>query len=181
MEKHWKRWKHSRTWTASSMSIEDLMKIWRQRLGEQGQYSYVWGIPTTQEKLPANTKVKISNFPFYGGETWRTTTIIIRKVLVFLNTCLRNILRVCWPNIISNNLLWQREKQDLSRRRNGDKTLEVDRPQSTELIKMHRIVSQTYDFQGQRKMGRSKNNLPWNLLAGIKRMNGTWKHLVRKG
>ncbi|VDP54440.1 unnamed protein product [Schistosoma margrebowiei] len=44
----------------------------------------------------------------YGAETWRATKAIIQKIQVFINSCLRKILRICWPDTISNNLLWER-------------------------------------------------------------------------
>ncbi|VDP41088.1 unnamed protein product [Schistosoma mattheei] len=47
----------------------------------------------------------------YGAETWRTTTTIIKKVQVFINNCLREILNIHWPDTISNSLLWERTSQ----------------------------------------------------------------------
>ncbi|VDP39140.1 unnamed protein product [Schistosoma mattheei] len=50
----------------------------------------------------------------YGVETWRTTEAIIQKIQVFINRCLRRILRIRWPDTISNNLLWERTNQILA-------------------------------------------------------------------
>ncbi|VDO60769.1 unnamed protein product [Schistosoma margrebowiei] len=47
----------------------------------------------------------------YGAETWRTTTTTIKKVQVFINSCLRKILNIHWPDTISNSLLWERTNQ----------------------------------------------------------------------
>ncbi|VDP18909.1 unnamed protein product [Schistosoma margrebowiei] len=47
----------------------------------------------------------------YGAETWRTTTTTIKKVQVFVNSCLRKILNIHWPDTISNSLLWRRTNQ----------------------------------------------------------------------
>ncbi|VDP48069.1 unnamed protein product, partial [Schistosoma margrebowiei] len=47
----------------------------------------------------------------YGAEAWRTTTTTIKKVQVFINSCLRKILNIHWPDTISNSLLWERTKQ----------------------------------------------------------------------
>uniref|UniRef100_A0A183KA83 DUF6451 domain-containing protein n=1 Tax=Schistosoma curassoni TaxID=6186 RepID=A0A183KA83_9TREM len=65
------------------------------------------------KQLSTNTKVKIFNTNvktvlLYGAETWRTTKAIIQKIQVFINSCLRKILRIRWPDTISNNLLWER-------------------------------------------------------------------------
>ncbi|VDO57151.1 unnamed protein product [Schistosoma margrebowiei] len=53
-----------------------------------------------------NTNIK--TVLLYGAETWRTTTTIIKKVQVFINSCLSKILNVRWPDTISNSLLWER-------------------------------------------------------------------------
>ncbi|VDP17886.1 unnamed protein product [Schistosoma margrebowiei] len=68
------------------------------------------------KQLSTNTKVRIFNTNvktvlLYGAETWRTTKAIIQKIQVFINSCLRKILRIHWPDTISNNLLWERKNQ----------------------------------------------------------------------
>ncbi|VDP05685.1 unnamed protein product, partial [Schistosoma margrebowiei] len=68
------------------------------------------------KQLSTNIKVRIFNTNIkavllYGAETWRTTTIIIKKVQVCINSCLRKILNIHWPDTISNNLLWERTNQ----------------------------------------------------------------------
>ncbi|VDO67176.1 unnamed protein product [Schistosoma curassoni] len=70
------------------------------------QLKNIWN----SKQLSTNTKVRIFNTNvktvlLYGAETCRTTEAIIHKIQVFINTCLRKILRICWPNTISNNLL----------------------------------------------------------------------------
>ena len=52
-----------------------------------------------------NTNVK-AVLP-HGAETWRTTVITIKRIQTFVNSCLRRILGVLWPEIISNERLWQ--------------------------------------------------------------------------
>ena len=42
----------------------------------------------------------------YGCETWKVTNSIESRIQVFVNNCLRRILRVFWPNVISNENLW---------------------------------------------------------------------------
>ncbi|VDP44838.1 unnamed protein product [Schistosoma margrebowiei] len=51
------------------------------------------------KQLSTNTKVRIFNTNvktvlLYGAETWRTTEAIIQKIQVFINSCLRKILRI---------------------------------------------------------------------------------------
>ncbi|VDP38198.1 unnamed protein product [Schistosoma margrebowiei] len=62
------------------------------------------------KQLSTNTKVRIFNTNvktvlLYGAENWRTTKAIIQKIQVFISSCLRKILRIRWPDTISNNQL----------------------------------------------------------------------------
>ncbi|VDO54476.1 unnamed protein product [Schistosoma margrebowiei] len=68
------------------------------------------------KQLSTNTKVRIFNTNvnsvlLYGPETWRTTKAIIQKIQVFVNSCLRKILQIRWPDTISNNVLRERINQ----------------------------------------------------------------------
>jgi hypothetical protein len=46
----------------------------------------------------------VKSVHFYGCETWLVTLTseILCKIQTFVNRCLRYILRIWWPNIISN-------------------------------------------------------------------------------
>jgi hypothetical protein len=62
--------------------------------------------------LQKDTKIRIFNacvksVLLYGCETWLVTNEIQRKIQTFVNRCLRCILRIWWPNIISNKYLWK--------------------------------------------------------------------------
>ena len=48
----------------------------------------------------------------YGCETWRTTKALHQKIQCFVNTCLRRILGIRWPDRISNTDLWERAGQE---------------------------------------------------------------------
>ncbi|VDP01486.1 unnamed protein product [Schistosoma curassoni] len=68
------------------------------------------------KQISTNIKVRIFNTNvkavlLYGDETWRTTTTTIKKVQVFINSCLRKILNIHWSDTISNSLLWERTNQ----------------------------------------------------------------------
>ncbi|VDP08648.1 unnamed protein product [Schistosoma margrebowiei] len=76
------------------------------------QLRNVWN----SEQLSTNTRVRIFNTNvktvlLYGAETWRTTKAIIQKIQMFINSCLRKILQIRWPNTINNNVLWERTNQ----------------------------------------------------------------------
>jgi len=64
------------------------------------------------KSLQKDTKMRIFNacvksVLLYGCETWLVTNEIQRKIQNFVNRCLRYILRIWWPNIISNKDLWK--------------------------------------------------------------------------
>ncbi|VDO56592.1 unnamed protein product [Schistosoma margrebowiei] len=54
---------------------------------------------------------KVARNVFVAAENWRTTTTIIKKVQVFINSCLRKVLNIHLPDTISNSLLWERTNQ----------------------------------------------------------------------
>ncbi|VDP46640.1 unnamed protein product [Schistosoma curassoni] len=76
------------------------------------QLTNIWN----SKQLSTNTKVRIFNtnvktILLYGSGSWRTTKAIIQKIQVFINSCLRKILRIRCPDTITNNLLWERTNQ----------------------------------------------------------------------
>ena len=76
------------------------------------QLKNVW----SSKDLTLQTKIRIFNSNvkpvlLYGSETWRTTVATTKKVQTFINSCLRRILRICWPITINNEDLWQRTNQ----------------------------------------------------------------------
>ncbi|VDP22729.1 unnamed protein product [Schistosoma margrebowiei] len=76
------------------------------------QLKNIWNpkqLSTNIEVAIFNTNVKA--FLEYGAETWRTATTIIKKVQIFINSCLCRILNIHWPDTISNSLLWERTHQ----------------------------------------------------------------------
>ncbi|GFR60484.1 endonuclease-reverse transcriptase [Elysia marginata] len=47
----------------------------------------------------------------YGCEAWNASTMCIKRIQVFINWCLRRILRIKWTDKISNESLWERTRQ----------------------------------------------------------------------
>nr|KAG5711141.1 hypothetical protein BaRGS_004785 [Batillaria attramentaria] len=73
----------------------------------------VGGEPIREHK----TKLRIFNSNvksvlLYGCETWRTTKTMQQKIQTFLNTCLRRIFNIRWPEKIRNEELWERAGQE---------------------------------------------------------------------
>ncbi|XP_062611961.1 uncharacterized protein LOC134273759 [Saccostrea cucullata] len=64
-------------------------------------------------KISTNTKIRIfkSNVLgvlLYGAEAWKVTKTISNKLDTFQTRCLRRILRIFWPNTISNEELYKK-------------------------------------------------------------------------
>jgi hypothetical protein len=115
----------------------------------------------------------------YGAETWRTTATTMKKIQVFINTCLRKILKIRWPERISKDELWQRTKQqpvedDILQRRWRwiGHTLRKPAPNITR-------QALTWNPQGKRKRGRPRNTWRRDLDADVKQMGKTWGQLER--
>ena len=47
----------------------------------------------------------------YGSETWKEMKTTTSRLQTFLNRCLRRILNIHWPDVISNDELWRRTEE----------------------------------------------------------------------
>jgi hypothetical protein len=64
------------------------------------------------KNIRIKTKLNIFNsnvkaILLYGYETWKVTNSIAQKLQSFIKRCLRRILNVRWPEVISNIMLWE--------------------------------------------------------------------------
>ncbi|CAG9093714.1 unnamed protein product [Plutella xylostella] len=119
-----------------------------------------------------NTNVK--SVLLYGCETWKTTKTLTQKLQVFINRCLRQILKIFWPNTISNVDLWKRCHEDpvglqIKRRKWSwiGHTLRRDQ---------NHIPRQALDWnpQGKRKRGRPKQTWRRSIDAEMQDAEMTW-------
>ncbi|VDP20115.1 unnamed protein product [Schistosoma margrebowiei] len=107
----------------------------------------------------------------YGAETWRTTTTTIKKVQVFINSCLRKILNIHLSDTISNSLLWERTNQfsdEEEIRKRQWKWIGHTLCKSLNCITRQAL---TWNPEGKRKRGRPKNTTRQEIKADMKRMN----------
>jgi hypothetical protein len=88
-----------------------------QRIGKVQQASYlmknIWksNILSLKHKLRIfNTNIK--SILVYGCETWKTNTNSVNKLQVLVNKFLKRLLRIWWPNKVSNEQLWEITKQE---------------------------------------------------------------------
>ena len=110
----------------------------------------------------------------YGCETWLVTNEIQRKIQTFVNRCLRYILRIWWPNIISNKDLWKATGQeDINleiRKRKFRWIAHTLRKEDGETPK----AALHWNPQGNRKRGRPRNS--WRRSV-IKEAGRSWNEL----
>jgi len=65
---------------------------------------------STQTKLH-NFNTNVKAVLLYGCETWKNSKGITANLQVFTNKCLRKILRIFWPDQLTNIALWKRTNQ----------------------------------------------------------------------
>ncbi|VDP67785.1 unnamed protein product [Schistosoma mattheei] len=136
-------------------------------------------------RLSTNIKVRIfdtnvETVLLYGAETWRTTKAIIQKIQVFINSCLRKILRIRWPTTISNNLMWERTNQILVEeeiRRKSSKWIGHKLRKAPNCVTRQAL---TWNRQDQRKRGRPENTLRRETETGMTKMSNNWMELEKK-
>ena len=136
----------------------------------------------TSSVLSLHTKIRLFNtlvkpVLLYGSETWRTTITTMKKVQTFINTCLRRILKIRWPDTISNENLWMQTNQkpvdqDIMHRRWRwiGHTLRKPATSTTR-------TALSWNPQGKRKRGRPRNTWRRDLDADRKGTGYTWRQL----
>ena len=133
--------------------------------------------------ITSRTKIRLFNSNIksdllYGAEPWRTTKTTIKRVQTFINSCLRRILKIHWPNTISNADLWERTNQvpaEEEIRRRWRWIGHTLRKPSTNITRQ----ALTWNPLGKRKRGRPKNTWRRDLEADAKQTGCTWRELER--
>ena len=100
----------------------------------------------------------------YGSECWRMTQQDTNRLSSFHNTCLRNILKVHWPETISNTRLHQATKQQHI-------CLILKKRRWTWIGHVYRKNSANLDARRKQKKSQAKNNVATNNGRIIK---GCW-------
>jgi hypothetical protein len=99
--------------TSDGGSEEDV-RVWiRKADGAFIQLYPIWKSKIISKKTKIcifNTNVK--SVLLYACETWKVNQQISKRVQVFVNCCLRWILNLWWPDILSNEDLWEITKQE---------------------------------------------------------------------
>nr|KAG5690574.1 hypothetical protein BaRGS_009236 [Batillaria attramentaria] len=134
--------------------------------------------------LSLRNKIRIFNSNvksvlLYGSETWRTTKTNSHKLQTFINRCLRNILNIRYPLVITNQDLWERTRQipieqEIKKRKWGWIGHTLRKSTSN-------VTRQSLDWnpQGKRKVGRPKQTWRRSTDAEAKATGMTWAELKR--
>ena len=136
-------------------------------------------------------KSNILSILLYGSETWKVTNKIIHQLETFQNRCLRRILRIFWPNKISNEDLRKRadvkpvEQEVRSRRWRW-----IGHVNRMEKEAVPRIALR-WTPDGKRKRGRPKetwrrtveremkeNKMTWDQTHRLAQDRGQWREFV---
>ena len=107
----------------------------------------------------------------YEAETRRTTVTTTKRIQTFVNSSLRRrILGVWWPEIISNERLWQRTCQMPCARNEESpgETMEMDWSHFPQASRQHYTTSLSLESTGERKIGRPRNTWRHDQDADVK-------------
>lgn len=152
--------------SSSGGSNEDIKSRLSKAKSAFGMLSSIW----QSTAISRDTKIKIFNANvksvlLYACETWNPSNRELQTIQAFVNRCLRRILRIFWPNIITNNELWVRTWQtpirsDIKRRKWSWLGHILRKPQDD-------ITRQSIEWspQGSRRRGRPSKT--WRRLVEI--------------
>ena len=134
--------------------------------------------------LSGRNKIQIFNnnvksVLLYGSKMRRVTKTSTQKLQTFTNRCLRNILNIRWPEVVSNEELWNKEKptpmeMEIKKHKWGWIGQTLRKPVSN-------ITRQALEWnpQGKGKVGRPKQTWRQSTDDEIKAAGTTWAELKR--
>ncbi|VDO71629.1 unnamed protein product [Schistosoma margrebowiei] len=138
------------------------------------------------KQLSTNTKVRIFNTNFKtvllstGAETWRTMKAIIQKIQVFITSCIRKILRIRWPNTISNNVLWEKTNEipaEEEIRKKRWKWIGHTLRKAPDCVTRQ---AHTWNPQCRWRRGSPRNTLYQETEIDMRKMNKNWMELEKR-
>ena len=126
-----------------------------------------------------NDHYLVKSVLLYGCETWKTSKIIENKLQVFINRCLRKILRIIWPEIIPIKELWEKSglkeiKFEIKKRKWNwiGHTLRKDNGLSDK-------TALAWNPQGNRRRGRPKQTWRRTVAEEIEEEGKTWGEMKK--
>ena len=146
----------------------------------KAQSTFSMPMPVWKKKcIRLQTKVRIfdtnvKSVLLYGSETWRSTKLLIKK---FINQCLKMILIIRWPQVISNEELWGRTHQtrieERIKRRKWKWIGHTLRKPENNITRS----ALEWNPQGFRRRGRPRQS--WSVLDELAKKNITWLEAKR--
>ncbi|XP_048759469.1 uncharacterized protein LOC125669065 [Ostrea edulis] len=119
-------------------------------------------------------KSNIIGVLLYGVESWKVTKSIVLRLDVFQTKCLRRILKVFWPNTISNKDLYQRTStspiSEMIKMRRWKWIGHVHRMGATSIPK----IAMRWTPAGKRNRGRPKETWRRSVEKEMKQCGWTW-------
>ncbi|KAI8115934.1 LINE-1 reverse transcriptase like protein [Lucilia cuprina] len=164
--------------TTNGSSKEDVQNRINKARQVYGQLSHVWN----SHHISRRTKLDIfsscvKSVALYGCESWNSARCDLKAMQVFINRCPRRILKIFWPNTISNTQLWELTAQtpvehDIRRRKWRWIGHALRRRQSD-------ITRYAIDWnpQGSRRKGRPSHTWRRQLDMEIIKANKSWSEL----
>ncbi|KAG7310042.1 hypothetical protein JYU34_004574 [Plutella xylostella] len=110
----------------------------------------------------------------YGCETWRTTKLLHHKLQVTVNRCLRSILRIYWPDTISNVDLWKKCNQTTLRKEIAMRRWRWIGHTMRRHDCNHAQVAFEWQPSGRRRPGRPVQSWRRSVEAEMKRAGLSW-------
>lgn len=165
--------------TTEGGTIEDIGNRINKAKGAFAMLRPIW----KSRELNTNTKLRIFNTNvksvlLYGCETWKTNKQLISRLQTFVNRSLRNILRIWWPQVISNEELWRRTHQtpiDIEMRRRKWKWIGHTLRRDGDNIARQALE---WNPQGSRRRGRPRNTWRRSVIAeGMEKGGKTWPEI----
>lgn len=145
----------------------------------------VWGMMKniwSSNKISRNTKLRIFNTNvksvlLYGCETWKATKEITQRLQVFVNRCLRRIMRISWQDRICNAELWKLSNQkpiiEEIRMRKWNWIGHVLRRDPNDTSRM----ALEWNPQGSRKRGRPTLTWRRTVLQELQNHGKSWRQI----
>jgi hypothetical protein len=117
-------------------------------------------IPVKKQKPDVTTNNHSSNLNgklvlLYGSESWKVIKTTTSKLQTFVNRCLRRILSIHWPEVISNEELWRTWETEISIQIRRRKWTWIGHTQRKGNETIEREVLD-WNPQGKRSRGRPK-------------------------
>jgi hypothetical protein len=135
--------------------------------------TYVYSTQTKLGIFHYNVKAVL----LYGCETCKNSRSITAKLQVFINKCLKKIMRIFWPDQITNKELWKRTKQpridlQITNRKWGWLGNTLRKP--PDVISRKALEWSPY---GKRARGRPRNTWRGTVLEEAKGVKKTWAEI----